>query len=188
MMAAWLKRKIFAPISKIQQFYEYKNGEKQLIVPEVDWNHMSLFDTSDYINNLITLTQGEGEQKRASLHTLYRSLGLDAEAENRNMRKEAIQAAISKKEAAALETLSLNELRSLDEDDMKLDVKDLSEEKLFIYNVIDTVIPEVIDNFLGGLEGHLILAWRKARKGKTKKDYAKEFEKEPDLAGLILGP
>jgi hypothetical protein len=117
MMASWLRRKIFAPISKIQGFYEYKNGEKQLIVPEIDWNHMSLFDTSDYVNQLVSLTQGEGAQKRASLHTLYRSLGLDSETENRNIRKEAIQAAISKKEVAALDTLSLNELRSLDDDD-----------------------------------------------------------------------
>lgn len=117
MMASWLKRKIFAPISKIQGFYEYKNGEKQLIVPDVDWNHMSLFDTADYVNTLVSLTQGEGEQKRASLHTLYRSLGLDAENENRNMRKESIQAAISKKEKVSLETLTLNELRALDDDD-----------------------------------------------------------------------
>ncbi|MBE3093976.1 MAG: hypothetical protein IMZ52_03015 [Actinobacteria bacterium] len=49
--------------------------------------------------------------------------------------------------------------KSLDEDDMKLDVRELSEEKLRVYNVVDTIIPEVIDEFLGGLEGHLILAW-----------------------------
>jgi hypothetical protein len=124
MMASWLKRKIFAPIAKIQGFYEYKNGEKQLIIPDVDWNHMSLFDTADYVQNLVNLTQGEGEQKRASLHTLYRSLGLDAENEIRSMRKEAIQAAIAKKEKAALDTLSLNELRSLDEDDEIPEPKD----------------------------------------------------------------
>jgi hypothetical protein len=124
MMASWLKRKIFAPIAKIQGFYEYKNGEKQLIIPDVDWNHISLFDTADYVQNLVNLTQGEGEQKRASLHTLYRSLGLDAENEIRNMRKEAIQSAIAKKEKAALDTLSLNELRSLDEDDEIPEPKD----------------------------------------------------------------
>src|SRR6185436_9819403 len=75
MMSIWLKRKIFAPISKIQGFYDYSGGEKQLIVPEVDWNHMSLFDAGDYINTLVTLTQGQDDQKRASLHTLYRSMG-----------------------------------------------------------------------------------------------------------------
>jgi hypothetical protein len=127
MMATWLKRKIFAPISKIQGFYEYKNGEKQLIVPDVDWNHMSLFDTADYVNTLVSLTQGEGEQKRASLHTLYRSLGLDAENENRNMRKESIQAAIAKKEKVSLETLTLNELRALDDDDEIPEPKEPSE-------------------------------------------------------------
>ncbi len=117
MMAAWLKRKIFAPIAKIQGFYEYKNGEKQLIIPEVDWNHMSLFDTNDYVQQLVSLTQGEGEAKRASLATMYRSLGLDMENEIRNIRKEAIQSAILKKEKVALDTMSLNELRSLDEED-----------------------------------------------------------------------
>ncbi len=117
MMGAWLKRKIFAPIAKIQGFYEYKNGEKQLIIPEVDWNHMSLFDTNDYVQQLVTLSQGEGDAKRVSVNTLYRSLGLDAENENRNMKKEAVQSAIFKKEKAALDAMPLNELRSLDDDD-----------------------------------------------------------------------
>ena len=117
MMSTWLKRKIFAPISKIQGFYEYKGGEKQLIVPDVDWNHMSLFDAGDYINNLLTLTQGEDAQKRASLHSLYRSMGLEYEDEIRKMRKESIQIAIAKKEKAALDAMELNALRSLDEDD-----------------------------------------------------------------------
>jgi len=117
MISAWLKRKIFAPISHIQEFYDYSNGQKQLIVPEVDWNHMSLFDAGDYINSLMTLTQGEGEQKRASLHTLYKSMGLEYEDEVRKMRKEAIQVAIAAKEKAALNALNLNELRSLNEDD-----------------------------------------------------------------------
>jgi hypothetical protein len=117
MMSHWLKTKIFAPISKIQGFYDYTGGEKQLIVPEIDWNHMSLFDAGDYINTLVTLTQGTGDQKRVSLHTLYRSMGLEFEDEIRRMKQEAIQNAIAKKEAAALETLDLNALRSLDKDD-----------------------------------------------------------------------
>jgi len=49
--------------------------------------------------------------------------------------------------------------KSLDEKDMKGDIRDLNEEKLLIYNVIDVVIPEIIDNYLGGLDAHLILAW-----------------------------
>jgi hypothetical protein len=117
MMSTWLKRKIFAPISKIQGFYDYSGGEKQLIVPEIDWNHMSLFDAGDYINSLVTLTQGDGPAKRASIHTLYRSLGLEFEDEVRKMRKEAIQNAINKKEAVALDAMDLNSLRALDEED-----------------------------------------------------------------------
>jgi hypothetical protein len=117
MMSMWLKRKIFAPISKIQGFYDYSNGEKQLIVPDIDWNHMSLFDAGDYIQKLSELTQGEGEQKRASLHTLYRSMGLEYEDEVRKIRKENIQNAISKKEKVALDEMELSALRALDDDD-----------------------------------------------------------------------
>jgi hypothetical protein len=117
MMSTWLKRKIFAPISKIQGFYDYSGGEKQLIVPDIDWNHMALFDAGDYISNLVTLTQGEEGTKRASLHTLYKSMGLEFEDETRKMRKETIQLAISAKEKAALATMDLNSLRALDDDD-----------------------------------------------------------------------
>lgn len=117
MMSTWLKNKIFAPISKIQGFYDYSGGEKQLIVPEIDWNHMSIFDAGDYINSLVTLSQGQADQKRVSIHTLYRSLGLEYEDEIRKMRKENIQNAIQKKEMAALESLDLNALRALDDED-----------------------------------------------------------------------
>lgn len=117
MMATWLKTKIFAPISKIQGFYDYSGGEKQLIVPEIDWNHMSLFDADTYINSLVTLSQGQADQKRVSIHTLYRSLGLEYEDEVRKMREENIQNAISKKEIAALEAIPLNALRALDKED-----------------------------------------------------------------------
>lgn len=122
MLSLWLKRKIFAPISKIHGFYEFKKGsgksEKHLIVPEVDWNHMSLFDAGDYINNLVTLSQGDGEsQRRVSLHTLYRSLGLEWEDEQLKMRKEAIASAIAKKEKMALEQKDLSSLRTLTDED-----------------------------------------------------------------------
>ncbi len=118
MMSVFLRRKIFAPISKIQGFYDYSDGEKQLIVPEVDWNHMSLFDAGDYINTLVTLTQVQGQDPpRAALHTLHRSLGLETEDENRKIRKEAIQAAISRKERMALDALDLLSLRALDDED-----------------------------------------------------------------------
>jgi hypothetical protein len=117
MMSTWLKRKIFAPISKIQGFYDYSGGEKQLIVPDIDWNHMSLFDAGDYINTLTTLTQGDENAKRVSLHTLYRSMGLEFEDETRKIRKEAIQNAISRKEKVALDAMDLNSIRALDDED-----------------------------------------------------------------------
>lgn len=118
MMSQWLKTKIFAPISKIQGFYDYSGGEKQLIVPQIDWNHMSLFDAGDYINSLITLTTGNTpDQKRVSVHTLYRSMGLEYEDEVRKMRKESIQNAIANKEAEALKAMDLNALRALDDED-----------------------------------------------------------------------
>ena len=117
MLSYWLRNKIFAPISKIQGFYDIVDGVKKLIVPEIDWNHMSLFDTGDYINNLVTLTQGEDAAKRVSLNTLYRSIGLEYEDEVRKMRKEAIQNAIALKEKASLTAMDLNALRALGDED-----------------------------------------------------------------------
>jgi len=55
MISNWLRTKIFAPISQMNEFYEYIDGEKKLIVPEIDWNHMSLFDVDSYINILLQL-------------------------------------------------------------------------------------------------------------------------------------
>jgi len=113
MLGAWLKRKIFAPISKLNDFYEYIDGEKKLIVPEIDWNHMSLFDMSDYIQNLSTLATGEGAAKKISLQTLYRSLGVDYEDEQRKIRYEDIQDAIRTREIQSLANYPLNQLRAL---------------------------------------------------------------------------
>ena len=113
MMSTWLRRKIFAPISQINDFYEYIDGEKTLIVPEVDWNHMSLFDMDSYINNLVNLSQGEGAQKRVALQTLYHSLGLEYEEEQRKIRYEDIQDTIRMKEIAAMQKYSIYELKAL---------------------------------------------------------------------------
>jgi hypothetical protein len=113
MMTGWLKRKIFAPIAQINDFYEYEGGDKTLIVPEIDWNHMSLFDMDSYINQMVNLTQGEGVAKRASLQTLYRSLGLEYEEEQRKIRYEDIQDAIRTRELQALARYDLNELKAL---------------------------------------------------------------------------
>lgn len=114
MLTAWLRRKIFAPISKINNFYEYVDGDKVLIVPDIDWNHMSLFDMGDYIQNLTQLT---AEPKRVSVQTLYRSLGLEWEDEKRKMKAEAIHEAILAKEKEALARMPLNNLRSIGPDD-----------------------------------------------------------------------
>ncbi len=114
-LSHWLRTRIFAPISRINEFYEYKDGEKVLIVPEVEWNHMSLFDMGDYIQNLANLIQGE--PAKLSLQTLYRSLGLDWDSEKRNMKMEAIQLAIAEKEKQSLMAMPLNDLRALGPDD-----------------------------------------------------------------------
>lgn len=113
MMTTWLKRKIFAPIAQINDFYDYVDGEKTLQIPEIDWNHMSLFDMDSYINNLVNLSQGEGSQKRVSLQSLYRSLGLEYEEEQRKLKYENIQNAIMARETAAMSRYSLHELKAL---------------------------------------------------------------------------
>lgn len=115
MLAGWLITKIFAPISKMNDFYDYEDGEKRLIVPEIDWNHMSLFETNDYVNVLVQLTNGE--TKKVSNHTLYRSLGLDYDDERLKMRKEDLAEAIRKKEVSSLDRIPLNELRAMTADD-----------------------------------------------------------------------
>ena len=120
MMGLWLKRKIFAPIAELHGFYEMKDGKKKLILPDIEWNHMSLFDAGDYINTLTTLTTPGAEggpPQRVSNHTLYRSLGLEFEDEQRKLRTEAIANAIFLKEQAALTAMPLSELRALDPDE-----------------------------------------------------------------------
>jgi len=118
LLSGWLRKQIFAPISKINDFYEYKDGQKILVVPEVEWNHMSLFDAGDYIQVLTQLAQGTPEAPaKVSTHTLYRSIGLDWEDEVRKLRIESVQNIIYTKELEALGTMSLNELRTLGPDD-----------------------------------------------------------------------
>lgn len=116
LMTSWLRRKIFAPISKLNDFYEYvgtgKDRKKMLIVPNVEWNHLDLFQTDSYIGAIKELATAD-ENKRASYQTLYRVLGLDWRDEQSRMRDEDIAHAIRQKEIQSLETMSLNELRSL---------------------------------------------------------------------------
>jgi hypothetical protein len=110
MIARWLMNKIFAPISEIQDFYEYRNKEKHLIVPEVEWNQMNLYDLQDYISNITGMVSAG----QASVQTLYRSLGLSYQDERVKMRQEAIDKAIKMREENALSGMNLTELRSLD--------------------------------------------------------------------------
>jgi hypothetical protein len=121
MMSNWLKNKIFAPISKLNDFYDYEDGVKKLIVPEIDWNYMTLFESMDFINVLVQLS---GDPKKVSQQTLYRSLGLEYDEECRKIRKEDIAQAIRTKELATLARMPLNELRALNEGD---DIQDIIE-------------------------------------------------------------
>lgn len=119
MIAKWLKVKIFSPISEIQEFYEYDDGNKKLIVPEVDWNQMILFDMDNYINVLTQMTQPgpQGEPPKVSNETLFRSLGLDPEEERRKVRYQMIQDTIAMKEKMTAQKLSLSQLRAIKEDE-----------------------------------------------------------------------
>lgn len=109
MMAQWLTKKIFAPISEIHEFYEYKDGEKKLIVPEIEWNRMILYDMDSYINILNQLTQNN----KVSDYTLFRSLGLNVEEERRRIREQVIQQVILGKEVQIMQQMSISALRSL---------------------------------------------------------------------------
>lgn len=110
MIAKWLTNKIFAPISEIQNFYEYDKGYKRLIIPEIEWNQMNLYDLQDYIGNISGLVGN----KQASLQTLYRSLGLNYQDEIVKMRQEMINDAIKMKEEQNLQKMTISELKVLD--------------------------------------------------------------------------
>jgi hypothetical protein len=110
MMKKWLERKIFAPICELQDFFEYKDGEKRLLVPSVDFNHMNLYDMADFIT---AIGQFVGN-KQVSLQTLHRSLGLGYEDERRRIREEMIDEQIFAKEQQVLGNMKLSELLGLD--------------------------------------------------------------------------
>lgn len=117
-LATWIRTKIFAPISRINEFYDYENsesgeGQKKLVVPEIEWNHMSMFDMADYVASLTQLLQGE--VPKVSLHTVYRSLGLDYDEEQAKIREESIDSIIRQKEMTALNSMRLSELRTISE-------------------------------------------------------------------------
>lgn len=112
MIKKWLERKVFAPICEIQDFFEYVDGEKRLIVPTIDFNHMNLYDMSDYIQSISAFVS----DNKVSVQTLYRSLGLSYEEEQRRLKEELINNVTRQKEEQALMQMRLNELRNLDAD------------------------------------------------------------------------
>ena len=110
MMKKWLERRIFAPICEIQDFFEYKNGQKKLLVPTVDFNHMNLYDMQDYINSISNFVGN----KQVSLQTLHRSLGLSYEEERERLKQEQIHEATFAKQQQILGGMRLSELSNLD--------------------------------------------------------------------------
>lgn len=112
MIKKWLERKVFAPICELQDFFEYEDGEKKLIVPTIDFNHMNLYDMNDYIQ---AISQFVG-QKQISIQTLYRSIGLSYEEEKRRLKEESIDFAVAQKEATIMQGMKLVELMNLDPD------------------------------------------------------------------------
>lgn len=109
-MANWLEKKIFAPIAEVQGFYKLDGGKKRLIVPQIEWNHMTLYDMDNYIAQISTLV----DKQRVSQRTLDRSLGLNRHNEQVAIREESIERAIQMKEQQALNQMNLAQLRSLD--------------------------------------------------------------------------
>lgn len=118
MMANWLEKKIFAPISEVQGFYRYEKGEKKLIVPKVEWNHMTLYDVDTYIGHLLQLIDKQAPQTPGgvSRKTLYRSLGLNFQDEMANIKQEFLDLTILQKEMIELQKMELSKLRSIDAD------------------------------------------------------------------------
>ena len=112
MIKKWLEQKIFAPMCEAQDFFEYKGGEKTLLVPTIDFNHMNLYDMNDYIQGVSNFVAN----KQISLQTLYRSLGLSYEEEKRRLREEAIDEVIKTKELESLQAMRLRELENLEAD------------------------------------------------------------------------
>jgi len=112
MIKKWLEQKVFAPICELQGFFEYVDGEQRLVVPQVDFNHMNLYDMNDYIQNISNFVSNN----QVSLQTLYRSLGLSKEEEDRRLKEELISNVIRQKEEQAMQAMRLAELRTLDAD------------------------------------------------------------------------
>jgi hypothetical protein len=80
----WLERKIFAPIARLNDFYEYDNGVKKLIIPKVDWQKINLKNNREYQGAL----EGLARDNKVSMHSLYSALDLNYEEETTWIKKE----------------------------------------------------------------------------------------------------
>jgi hypothetical protein len=110
MMKKWLERKVFAPICELQDFFEYKDGKKKLLVPTIDFNHLNLYDMSDYIQSISQFVT----DKKVSMQSLHRALGLSYEEERRRLREELVAESIFSKEQQILANMRLSELSNID--------------------------------------------------------------------------
>jgi len=110
MIKKWLERRIFAPICEIQDFFEYKDGKKRLLVPSVDFNHLNLYDMNDYVQAISQFVS----DKKVSLQTLHRTLGLSYEEERRRLREELVEESIFSKQQQILSGMRLSELSNID--------------------------------------------------------------------------
>lgn len=121
----WVEKKVFEPISKIQDFYEVKNGEQQLIVPRVKWGKLLLRETDTYINALAGQVGQEGNPGKVSIRTFLESLDIDYHAEQKRLRQEMIDGIVFKKELQALQHMQIEQLKTLGPDTPILDTRDL---------------------------------------------------------------
>lgn len=112
----WMRKKIMEPMCKIHDFYKYEDGERKLIIPQIVWNKINLRDIDTYLSNIIGLLGDEGVpgSGKISTKTLFEFIDVNYEAEKTQKRKEMIDTFITQKEVAALNKMSLEELRSID--------------------------------------------------------------------------
>lgn len=113
-LAEWIEKKVMEPIAKLQDFYVTKNGERKLVVPKVEWNKLNLRDMDSYVNTLVGLLATEQAQGKISDQLLFESLDISYEEQQIQMREEMIDRAIRAKEQLSLNSMSLEELQTLD--------------------------------------------------------------------------
>lgn len=114
LITRWVKKKLFEPISKVQDFYEWKDGQKKLIVPDVQWNKINLREIDSYITALSQMMSDEVGKSRVSKRTVFGFLDIDVDTENQHLKEEAIEQLKQQKELERLSKMSVEELSTLD--------------------------------------------------------------------------